>query len=146
MERRHRHHGALAVPWLTAAALLLLCCCLPAACAELVRVDLAALRKGWSLTNANGSIVLPARVPAHTLSVLAGAGLVQADPLSRYGERDTRWVAQEGGWNFTLVWHSDRHAQLSGCRQVLLVLHGIDTVGAVVLNGGHVLAAHNAHR
>lgn len=63
----------------------------------------------------------------------------------RYGELDTRWVGQER-WNFTLLWPSKRHELLAGCRQVLLVLHGIDTHATVVLNGRHVLRADNAHR
>lgn len=63
----------------------------------------------------------------------------------RYGELDTRWVGQER-WNFSLLWPSKRHELLAGCRQVLLVLHGIDTHATVVLNGRHVLRADNAHR
>ena len=63
----------------------------------------------------------------------------------RYGERNTAWVGQER-WNFTLVWSSKKHAALMGCKHVMLVLHGIDTVGTVVLNGRHVLQADNAHR
>jgi hypothetical protein len=186
--------------------------------AELVHVDLAAAEQGWTLSNANGSISLPTRVPAHTLAVLADAGLVAADPLfrcvwagslllssvwvprrgtawqldmplrltptrtqhaaelcagtplgtawqleclarhravsltsechtpPRYGEREARWVADERGWNFTRVWSSQQHAVLTGCRHVCLVLHGLDTFGSVVLNGRHVLEAHNAHR
>jgi hypothetical protein len=49
---------------------------------ELVRVDLTRHQR-WQLSNANGSIQLPAALPAHTLSVLASAGLVAADPLYR---------------------------------------------------------------
>lgn len=50
--------------------------------ADLVHVDLSS-QKAWKLTNANNSISLPTTVPAHTLSVLASAGLVAQDPLSR---------------------------------------------------------------
>jgi hypothetical protein len=63
----------------------------------------------------------------------------------RYGEREARWVADER-WNFTLVWGSARHEALANSTHVLLALHGIDTVASVVLNGRHVLEAHNAHR
>ena len=63
----------------------------------------------------------------------------------RFGERETRWVSEER-WNFTLIWPSKKHELLGGCQHVLLVLHGIDTVGSVVLNGRHVLEAANAHR
>lgn len=179
------------------------------ASAELVRVDLSH-HDAWRLTNSNHSIDLPTKIPAHTISVLASAGLAPDDPLyrlvgamlsaesillaalscswlraclqqswsqihaahtytlhgprqlaraqpcthtclvmhhplGRYGERDTRWVGEEQ-WNFTLVWNSKKHQALVGCRRVLLVLHGIDTFGLVVLNGRHLLQADNSHR
>lgn len=65
--------------------------------------------------------------------------------IHRYGERDTRWVGEDT-WNFTLVWPSEHHELLVGCRHVVLLLHGIDTYGSVVLNGRRLLEADNAHR
>jgi hypothetical protein len=52
----------------------------------------------------------------------------------------------EDTWNFTVTWPGQQHSRVVACRHVLLVMHGIDTFGAVVLNGRHVLAADNAHR
>jgi hypothetical protein len=52
----------------------------------------------------------------------------------------------EDTWNFTVTWPGQQHRKVAACRHVLLVMHGIDTFGHVVLNGRHVLAADNAHR
>jgi hypothetical protein len=65
--------------------------------------------------------------------------------LIRYGELKTRWVSEEP-WNFSVIWPGQQHSSVAAYRHVLLVLHGIDTFGHVVLNGRHVLAADNAHR
>jgi len=80
----------------------------------------------------------------HTAAA-AGGTVCHLLPAYRYGERDTRWVGEER-WNFTIIWSGKKHQQLTGCRHVLLVLHGIDTFGTVVLNGRHLLQADNAHR
>lgn len=87
--------------------------------------------------------------PQHTGTTPAGCKKHTGDrhllPDYRYGERDTRWVGEER-WNFTLIWSGKKHQVLTGCRHVLLVLHGIDTFGTVVLNGRHLVHADNAHR
>eukprot|EP00878_Enallax_costatus_P023191 GHUV01024656.1.p1 GENE.GHUV01024656.1~~GHUV01024656.1.p1 ORF type:complete len:187 (+),score=26.66 GHUV01024656.1:294-854(+) len=111
--------------------------------ADLVTVDLSA--QPWRLTNANQSVAVPTTLPAHVLGVLAAAGIVQSDPLYRYGELETRWVSEDT-WNFTLIWSGQQHSELKACKHVLLVLHGVDTFGDVVLNGRHVLRVNNAHR
>jgi hypothetical protein len=42
--------------------------------------DLAS--RQWTLTNENGTVVLPVQVPAHVLEVVRSAGLI-GDPLYR---------------------------------------------------------------
>uniref|UniRef100_A0A383VEX7 Beta-mannosidase-like galactose-binding domain-containing protein n=1 Tax=Tetradesmus obliquus TaxID=3088 RepID=A0A383VEX7_TETOB len=122
-------------------SLLLLAAVQQACC--LVRLDLTT--PAWQLSSSNGSISLQTHPPVHVLGALAAAGLVQQDPLYRYGELETRWVSQDT-WNFTVTWAGQQHSAVAACRHVLLVLHGIDTFGHVLLNGRHVLAADNAHR
>lgn len=56
-----------------------------------------------------------------------------------------RWVADDT-WNFTLIWPAVKHQQVAACSHVLLVLHGVDTFGDVVLNGRHLVRTNNAHR
>eukprot|EP00879_Flechtneria_rotunda_P028074 GHRR01030152.1.p1 GENE.GHRR01030152.1~~GHRR01030152.1.p1 ORF type:complete len:136 (+),score=49.57 GHRR01030152.1:51-458(+) len=127
--------------------LLLLLLLLGAAAVQvpgLVRIDLS--RDTWTLTNANRSINIHTTVPAHVLAALAKAGVIREDPLYRYGELETRWVAEDPSWNFTLIWPGHRHAALASSRHTLLVLHGVDTFGHVVLNNKHLKATNNAHR
>eukprot|EP00775_Hariotina_reticulata_P000988 gene988-1315_t len=124
--------------------LLLMLAAFPQA-AGLKRFTLSA-EPDWVLTNSNSSIQLPVKLPGHVLGMLAAAGLVQPDPLYRYGEIRARWVSQEPCWNFTLVWPGAKHTQVASSKHVLLALHGVDTFSNVILNGHQVAATNNAHR
>ena len=65
----------------------------------------------------------------------------------RYGELKTQWVSQDPAWSFSVTWEGSQHAAaLSGSQQLALVLHGVDTLGDVLLNGRRVLQTDNAHR
>lgn len=43
------------------------------------------LSKGWTLSNLNGSISMPARVPGYALQTLYEHGIIE-DPLSGYAD------------------------------------------------------------
>ena len=132
----------MAPPSFSLLCLLLLAIASPALAYEVISLSEV---PGWSLSNANGSVQLAnVRVPGYALESLREAGLVQ-DPLYRYGELETRWVALDA-WNWTLIWHSARHARLMAHAQVALRLGGVDTFADVFLNGRHVAAVDNFHR
>lgn len=49
-------------------------------------------------------------------------------------------------WNYTLIWSSSDTAQVTQHKEVLLVLHGVDTFADVIINGQHVKSLNNFHR
>ena len=49
----------------------------------------------WTVTNANGSISVPASVPGVAHMALMEANILTEDPLYRYNELNYAWVALE---------------------------------------------------
>ncbi|KAF8058425.1 hypothetical protein HT031_005549 [Scenedesmus sp. PABB004] len=74
----------------------------------------------WRLTNGNGSVSLTTTLPAYPLEVLRANGLI-GDPLYRYGEQDSRWVAYEV-WRFAVEISAAEAAALAAQEQVVLFL------------------------
>eukprot|EP00878_Enallax_costatus_P005743 GHUV01006021.1.p1 GENE.GHUV01006021.1~~GHUV01006021.1.p1 ORF type:complete len:795 (+),score=131.60 GHUV01006021.1:561-2945(+) len=108
--------------------------------AEVMRLD----SKAWQLTNGNGSIALSTTIPAYPLEVLRTNGVI-GDPLYRYGEQDSRWVAYDT-WTFTVQITAEETAKLASQDQIVLFLGGVDTVANVSVNGQQVLETNNFHR
>eukprot|EP00775_Hariotina_reticulata_P003140 gene3140-3417_t len=111
-----------------------------ALCETILRFD----RREWTLTNANGSIALQTSIPAYPLEVLRANGVI-GDPLYRYGEQESRWVAYET-WTFNTSFTAEEAAQLSSQEKVILYLGGLDTFADVAINGQKLLEANNFHR
>lgn len=82
------------------------------------------------MTNGNGSVSLNTHVPAHAVEVLRKAGVI-SDPMYRYGERESRWVALDY-WTFATNFSS---SSLKGFKDVVLSFDGIDTFANITLNG-----------
>jgi beta-mannosidase len=99
--------------------------------AATVSVDLGALE--WRMTNGNGSVSLNTTVPAHAVEVLRREGVI-FDPMYRYGERESRWVALDY-WTFATNFSSSSLKDLKGFRDVVLSFDGIDTFANITLNG-----------
>ena len=74
--------------------------------------------------------------------LLQGAGAVQ-DPLYRFGELETRWVALDT-WTFASTFTPS--AAVMAKSNVELVLNGVDTFATVTLNGAVVAELENFHR
>lgn len=80
-------------------------------------------------------MVLPAQVPGGIYSDLRRNQVLRQDLL--YGKNDLayRWVGQEN-WTYTTAFAIDQHIAMS--QSVKLVLHGVDTVATVYMNGEEV--------
>ncbi|KAF6261504.1 glycoside hydrolase superfamily [Scenedesmus sp. NREL 46B-D3] len=125
---------------------LLLCSLLASLLSATVKAEAVLSLDGlpWALTNGNGSISLKTTIPAYPLEVLRSNGVI-GDPLYRYGEQDSRWVAYEV-WNFTVTFSAEDAAKLAAQEQAVLFLGGVDTFGTVSINGQTVLQTNNFHR
>lgn len=89
----------------------------------------------WFVSNANNSILIPARVPGGVYSDLRRNLVLKQDIL--YGKNDVayRWVGNEN-WTYTTSFTIDH--QIARSQSVKLVLHGVDTVASVVVNGQEI--------
>ncbi|XP_063217719.1 beta-mannosidase-like [Bacillus rossius redtenbacheri] len=86
---------------------------------------------GWTARSANGSVRVPAAVPGGIYSDLRAAGVI-GDPLYRFNDVQYRWVARDN-WTYSTRFETPPRARAK--RTAMLVLHGVDTVADVVLNG-----------
>lgn len=89
----------------------------------------------WFLSNANGSIVVPAQVPGGVYSDLRRSNVLKQDII--YGRNDVayRWVGHEN-WTYTTSFAIDH--QIATSQSVKLVLHGVDTISTIILNGEEI--------
>lgn len=119
------------------ALIALLTCAWATAAAQRLALSCGSVSGGvatWKLTNANGTLSLPATVPGYALEILRAAGIVQ-DPLYRFGELESRWVALDT-WTFSAAWQGAAHAALAASKAVVLLLGGVDAAaGGLVFPG-----------
>lgn len=89
----------------------------------------------WFVGNSNNSIVIPAQVPGGIYSDLRRSNVLKQDLL--FGKNDVayRWVGNEN-WTYTTLFTIDH--QIAVSQSVKLVLHGVDTISTVYLNGQEV--------
>ena len=93
---------------------------------------------GWTLSNANGSVSVPAVVPGDAHAALAAAGMI-GDIYYRFNDLALSWVANES-W----AWSRKLPALPGSCEghcAWALVCEGLQTIGTVTLGGqvlGHV--------
>ncbi|XP_068195746.1 beta-mannosidase isoform X2 [Antennarius striatus] len=85
----------------------------------------------WTLSNANGSLSLPAEVPGCVHSALQRQGHIQ-DPYYRFNDLSYRWIAFDN-WMYTTTFTVS--TQLMSKQKVLLIFDGVDTVASIHLNG-----------
>ncbi|KAI0830870.1 glycoside hydrolase [Trametes gibbosa] len=90
----------------------------------------------WTLRNANGSIVIPAKVPSQAHLDLLDAGII-TEPLLGINDFTQRWVVNDN-WTYTAdLAPLTRH--LSHDARALLVFYGIDTIANITV-AGHPVA------
>ena len=114
--------------------LLVLVHCAPC---SVVRVDLGG---GWSLRNANGTITLPAaQVPGDVFCALIAAGKIR-DPLYRYGDVDSRWVAYDN-WTYSRTVTLPASVALlpRPLTNVTIVFEGLQVVANITVNQKRLL-------
>lgn len=89
----------------------------------------------WFVSNSNKSIVLPAQIPGGIYTDLRRNKVLKQDIL--YGKNDQayRWVGNEN-WTYTTSFTIDHYIARS--QSVKLVLHGVDTISSVYLNGQEI--------
>jgi beta-galactosidase/beta-glucuronidase len=99
---------------------------------------------GWTLSNANGSVSVPAVVPGDAHAALAAAGLI-GDIYYRFNDAKYSWVANESwAWRRALPpllassSGSSNSSSGGGAGKWVLVCEGLQTIGRVSV-GGHVL-------
>ncbi|EIN11242.1 glycoside hydrolase family 2 protein [Punctularia strigosozonata HHB-11173 SS5] len=105
-------------------------------------IDLSQL--SWSLSNQNGSIVIPASIPSQVHIDLLKAGLI-TEPLLGVNDFTERWIINDS-WTYT----ADLAPLLRGtsARDIssLLVFYGLDTVASITLFGHPVAWVNNQFR
>lgn len=94
----------------------------------------------WFVSNSNNSIIIPAQVPGGIYSDLRRNNILKQDIL--YGKNDIsyRWVGNEN-WTYTTTFTIDH--QIARSQSVKLILHGIDTIGSLFLNGHEIGSTDN---
>ncbi len=94
----------------------------------------------WTLSNDNGTIAVPGRVPSHAHLDLLAAGLIP-EPTRDLGDMDLRWVALA---NWTYATRIGGVAATAA--QTWLVFDGLDTFADIALCGQAVGSADNQFR
>uniref|UniRef100_A0A3B5BMD1 Beta-mannosidase n=1 Tax=Stegastes partitus TaxID=144197 RepID=A0A3B5BMD1_9TELE len=94
----------------------------------------------WTLSNSNGSLLLPAEVPGCVHSALQQQGFI-LDPYFRFNDLSYRWISLDN-WTYTTTFTVPPQVK----RKVLLVFDGVDTVASVSLNGVTVGKTDNMFR
>ncbi|TDC49189.1 glycoside hydrolase family 2 protein [Jiangella ureilytica] len=110
-------------------------------------MTLRALHDGWSVRAAGGPVPaavtgrsVPAVVPGCVHTDLLAAGLIP-DPYLDDHEHLVAWIGRcDWEYRTTFGWSPDGHERHD------LVLHGLDTVATVVLNGQELARTANQHR
>ena len=99
----------------------------------------------WSLSNANGSIAITnnCSIPGSVYLDLTANGLLD-DLLYRWNPINATWVSSESSWTYSRAFDVD--AALLSLPRVELVLHGVDTVANVSLNGHYLGSTYNQFR
>lgn len=89
----------------------------------------------WFVSNSNNSIVIPAIVPGGIYSDLRRNFVLKQDLF--FGKNDVayRWVGNEN-WTYTTSFTIDH--QIARSQSVKLVLHGVDTIASVIVNGQEI--------
>lgn len=132
----------MATNWLPFWMLILSWCChlLPGdtfrafVLAENVRLDLTTANGyQWQTSLPNGSLTVAGHVPGGIYTDLERADILQDGPLLyRFNDGNYRWIAYND-WNYALDFDVD--PLLVNQPGVFLVLHGVDTVAQIRLNG-----------
>lgn len=94
----------------------------------------------WFVTNSNGSLTLPARVPGGIYTDLRRNNILKQDILVGKNDLAYRWVGNEN-WTYTTYFAIDH--QIARSQAVRLVLHGVDTISTIYLNGQEIGSTDN---
>ncbi|OSD01219.1 glycoside hydrolase family 2 protein [Trametes coccinea BRFM310] len=86
----------------------------------------------WTLKNANGSIVVPAKVPSQAHLDLLEAGII-TEPLLGINDFTQRWIVNDN-WTYTADL-TPLTQNLSADARALLVFYGIDTIANITVSG-----------
>ncbi|KZV60846.1 glycoside hydrolase family 2 protein [Peniophora sp. CONT] len=85
----------------------------------------------WSLSNANGSIVVPGSLPSQVHLDLQRAGII-TEPLLGINDFTQRWIVTDN-WTYTADVTPFLSTQNESADATLLVFYGIDTVANITL-------------
>ncbi|KAJ7136353.1 glycoside hydrolase family 2 protein [Mycena crocata] len=98
----------------------------------------------WSLSNQNGSIVVPGKVPSQVHLDLARAGVI-TEPLLGLNDFTQRWVFMDN-WTYTADLQPLIGNGLEDVDQILLVFHGLDTIANITLADQPIAWVNNQFR
>ncbi|KAI0370038.1 glycoside hydrolase [Pilatotrama ljubarskyi] len=102
-----------------------------------VAADVASLSGlSWTLRNANGSIIVPAKIPSQSHLDLLEAGII-TEPLLGINDFTQRWIVNDN-WTYTADL-APLTQNLSADTRALLVFYGIDTIANITV-AGHPVA------
>ncbi|KAF7970054.1 hypothetical protein HWV62_25294 [Athelia sp. TMB] len=102
-------------------------------------VDLTSPALSWTLTNGQGNVSIPGRVPSHAQLDLFAAGVV-GDPLADYNDVYDNWV---GTSNWTYTSASIKGLSTAPNTTSYLIFDGLDTFATVSLCATPLLTASN---
>ncbi|KAI0778937.1 glycoside hydrolase [Trametes elegans] len=94
----------------------------------------------WTLTNANGSIAVPAKVPSQAHLDLFAAGVI-TEPLLGINDFAQRWIVNDN-WTYTADL-TPLTQSLSADARALLVFYGLDTIANITVAGHPVAWVNN---
>ncbi|KAK7000570.1 glycoside hydrolase family 2 protein [Favolaschia claudopus] len=101
-------------------------------------------RLDWTLTNQNGSIVVPARVPSQVHLDLARAEVI-TEPLLGINDFTERWVFNDN-WTYTADLGPLLEGGLNSSNRIILVFNGLDTVANITLADRPIAWVNNEFR